>query len=301
MFRTFGAVRRLIREGYITWNFLALALLGLVFQRLRPQRTVDFGPYVLLLANGPSLRGDLQSLDTTAYSSIVAVNAFASSPEFRQTKPSFLILADTFWFDEPETWSLKARQVMEALRYELDWPLQLLFPSQHSKSSAIQYVEKNPNITLVPLPQMLWPRFNAVLAGFDTLGLLTRTHKRVLFWLWKKRLGEVLPNGVAATAIFEILRGRTSRLDIIGLDMSLALDLAVGTDGIVEFVPKHFYGKASTPEVPIGSVENPTMASSYRAIAEKFEVFYLLDEYSKLIGCRVRNLSSGTLLDAFLR
>jgi len=186
---------------------------------------------------------------------------------------------------------------VDAIRKKLSWEMDFFYPAEFSRSTVISELSEIPGLSLRPLNHYSWPSFDSLISAVNLLPQFSSNNRKIVYRLWDMRLATVPPSGVVSNALFELILSGSKKIDILGLDMSMVLDLSVDSDGLTQFLPKHFYGAAGTPEKPMARTN--TMSNSYIKIAEKFESFYLLEGYARHRGCAVRNLSSFTLLDGF--
>jgi len=297
-----GSVRRRLLHHSISVRLFLVGLLGLILLKVAPTSEVgNNDESVLVIANGPSLSHDIKAFDLGNYDASVAVNFFAATDWFEIVRPKYYFIQDPFWFEPLRNLGPKASSVFAGISEKLTWNMELMFPAEYSDCETILALGKNSNITLRPLAQYTWPSFVGLMSTVDLLPHFSQANRRQIFRLWDRGLAQVLTNGVVQTTMFEFIRNGARKIDVLGLDMSMALDLAVDEKGQTQYYPRHFYGKATIPEKPLSGDRANKMADSYRAIAQKFDVFDLLAGYSMHRGCRVRNLSSLTLLDSFPR
>lgn len=296
----FGQMRKIILSLSVSLKLISVGALGYLYQRLWGSMNVaKQEKNILVIANGPSLNHDLPKISRKNFDAVVAVNYFAATAYFTEFKPDYYFIQDPFWFDNIENLTPKARGMLEGIIRELSWPMQLIFPSNYLESEPIKKLSELPLLTLVPLPQYRWPGFHSLISRVDLLPYFSLMNRKLLFRLWDRHLTQILSNGVVQTALFELIRSGIKNIDVLGLDMSMGKELHLDKDGTVNFYPVHFYGAAKTPEEPLAGIKENSMAASYRAIAQKFEVFYLIEEYARARGATITNLSSDSNLDAF--
>jgi len=289
--------RQSLLAASISVRLVLVGFIGLALRLFLPSRVAENrGEPTLLLGNGPSLAQDLNKLELKNYESVAAVNFFAATEWFDVVKPSYYFVQDTYWFDENNLRE-KASLTFDAIRKKLSWEMDFFYPAEFSRSTVISELSEIPGLNLRPLRHHSWPPFASLVSAVDLLPQFSSSNRKIVHRLWDMKLASVPPVGVVSNALFELILSGSKKIDILGLDMSMVLDLRVDSDGSTQFLPKHFYGTAVTPETPLARTN--TMSNSYIKIAKKFESFYLLEGYARHRGCVVRNLSSFTLLDAF--
>ena len=275
--------------------FVACAV-NLVRFNSRPKQ-VEWAPKhetVLVIGNGPSAGPDLRSINLKLYSAKVGVNHFASTDWFLEVRPEYYFIQDGYWFS-PENGAMKqsVRETLIDLDERVDWPMSLFIPAKHFGLFTKLGRISNPLISVKRMTAASLTTGEVVHFAYRSF-----TYQKLIFRLWSHRILPLPATNIVSTALFELLSRGYKKLDIVGLDMSMAQDLQLDRQGKVSFTPSHFYGKADTPEVPKGS-ELDTMALAYEWIASKFRVFDLLAKYSLYLGAEVLNRSSVTLLDSF--
>ncbi len=100
----------------------------------------------LILGNGPSLLNTLENNHNHLCNyDIIAVNFFATTPEYIKYKPDKYVLCDpAFWFDAPiDTILQKVNQLFKTMTETTQWPLQLYLPYQAKKNGKIEEIIKN--------------------------------------------------------------------------------------------------------------------------------------------------------------
>ena len=294
-----GRQRSLVNSLLLSLKITLIGIVGVILKRLQPMQEVGTDGEVLVLANGPSLTTDLPLIDTSVYANVFAVNDFASSSLFPAVRPSEYFMQDPFWFEPRSQMSAATLATVEALANDTKWPMKLYFPAHYWNSETILRLQTSSFITLKPLPQHNWPDFHALLSEYDTLHHLRGNHKTRLFRIWADSRAQFLTNGVIQSLLFELIRSGAERVDLVGLDMSMAREMGLDATRQPRFTPTHFYapeGAAKSNAAGLGA----TMAGAYRGVAQKFELFYLLEEFAKYVRVPIVNLSSDSLLDAFL-
>lgn len=255
----------------------------------------------LIIGNGPGFEGDRSRLRSGDYECVLATNSFAATSYFQEIKPTHYILQDSYWFEDPTKRNSKARTALESLVKKTTWTIQLFVPAQFQTSNTVKELSENPFLTINPMHQSLLPSAWPFLGSTDLRHTLRGGNILLLQKLWTNRLLNVDATGVASTALFELILANVKRIDLVGVDMSMALDLRVSPSGQVGFFPSHFYGTAQTPQPALSGGAKSTMAEEYRAVASKFTTFDLLADFAYRRGIEVTNLSDRSLLDSFPR
>jgi len=246
----------------------------------------------LLCANGPSLVSDLPLIRRESYGQIVVVNAMASTDYFETLRPTAYFIQDRFWFEREPFHEQKVEQMFRALNDKVSWKMALCIPSRYAKQfrTSQQITNKFIEIRSFDGPELKSGHLGTVNDDFNL-----RT--KFLTYLWNRSFLYPPLEGIASTALFELIRTHPVRIDLAGLDMTMGRDLSVDTSGSLGFFPSHFYGKSADRVPDYG----PTIstAHAYFWLSRKFHLFNLLRAYADAQGVTILNRTADTLLDSF--
>jgi hypothetical protein len=106
----------------------------------------------IVLGNGPSLIGTMENnLDCLKNYDLIAVNFFATSPEYVKYRPNKYVLCDpAFWSDSlSEELSPKVSQFYMTIAKVTEWPLELYLPYQAKKCDAIKEIFVNNTLVAI--------------------------------------------------------------------------------------------------------------------------------------------------------
>lgn len=281
-------------------GMLFAAAVGAVIRaKERPTSFVTDVSKALVIGNGPSLEPDNAFLLSREYDCVVAVNTFAATPMHERVKPSHYLLQDRFWFEDRRLHSSMTAETIKALLEKTAWPMELCFPAQFKKSDTIRLLEANSYIGLKPMRQAMLPYVGPFIGSSDLRHKLSKLPLWLLETLWIKRLVTVDPTGVVSTTLFELILSNVRKIDLVGVDMTMALGLSSdATQGIVS-IQSHFYDTKDSPQLSVGLREVGSIAAEYRYIASKFTTFDLLAGLARRLGIQITNRSTGSLLDSF--
>ena len=104
-------------------------------------RKVEGADTLTILANGPSLKDDMNKIDFS-HGHFSVVNFFYKSPYYKMIKPAYYVIADPLFFDE-------MKYIMH-LVIEVDWKMKLFVPYYAWKK--IDFLKKNPNQNIEVIP-----------------------------------------------------------------------------------------------------------------------------------------------------
>ena len=252
------------------------------------------GKPALIVGNGPSAGTDLGAIDYGPFGVRVGVNFFAATDWFERLRPNRYFLQDDYWFEESsDELREKAQRTFDCLNEKVTWGLTLTVPLRYLGSFIQSGRITNSNISI-----------EAMSVGTQRAGDVThfayraRFLKELIFWLWSAGLLALPATNIVSSSLFVLLSEGHKKIDVIGLDMTMANDFALNQQGKLGFFPTHFYGKSSTSE-PSKGTERKSVALAYEWLAKKFRVFDLLASYASYQKAIVTNRSSLTLLDSF--
>lgn len=300
--------RLVLRALQVPRQFIALVKFTVIivvfypFRLLNPAKKIDVrGKKILLVANGPTLENDLKRIHPKEYDEICMVNAASNANLFQELRPSYYFIQDKYWFSQHEQLSPKAQDTGMSINKKLAWDMNLCFPGRYAEQKVLLGELANKHVSFFPLSNDGRLFTISQLFQQDEVHFATGFEREMQFKIWDLGLNSIHKTGIASTAIFELMTGGAQRIDIVGLNMSMADDLSLSETGSQQFRPSHFYGRGSEytegPErVAFGG---GTMAGAYLSIATKFATFDLLADYAKRRKCTITNFSSPTYLDSF--
>lgn len=248
------------------------------------------GKELVILANGPSLRADLDTHPGFfSGKQLMCVNQFVLSNDYECVKPQFYILLDRGYFIEntiPRVAEV-SEQVKLALIRKTTWPITLCCPAEGRNS----HFHRDLTASGIPVK---FAFFNStVVDGF----------KLVRHWLYRRQMGMPPPQNVLIGALMAGLACGFKRIIILGADHSWHQGLEIGEDGKLESFEHHFYDKIPWKVV----VEHPetmhraTIHDYFFILHRTFRSYHLIQEFAGSIGARIINASSVSFIDAFER
>ncbi len=274
--------------------YQALISLMRVFFRFRFRSDLTkihaFGKELVILANGPSLKADLENYPAFFIGKqLLCVNQFVLSNEYDRLKPQYYILLDIGYFAEKTI--PRVAEVRELIKKELisktTWPITLFCPAEGRGS--------------------LFHR-ELVSSGIPiTFAFMNRTVvdgvRSIRHWLYRRQMGMPPPQNVLIGALMAGLACDFSRIVILGADHSWHQGLEIGEDGKLVSAENHFYDKKpwkvaiQHPE----TLQRATIHDYFFNLYRTFRSYHLIEEFAKSRNVKIINASSVTFIDAFDR
>jgi hypothetical protein len=248
------------------------------------------GQELVILANGPSLRADLDNHPGFFTGKVImCVNQFVLSDDYEKLKPGYYVLLDMGFFAEsaiPRVAEVR-EQVKQALKRKTTWRMILCCPVEARNS----HFHKDLVASGIPVEFAFINR--TVVDGV----------KPVRHWLYRRQLGMPPPQNVLIGALMAGLACGFRQIIILGADHSWHLGLEIGKDGRLLSAENHFYDKhpwkvaVEHPETR----ERATLHNYFYILYRTFRSYHLIREYAVSRGIRIINSSSVTFIDAFDR
>lgn len=237
---------------------------------------------LVILANGPSLRGTLDNDRQKLLSrELLAVNFFANTPEFFDLKPRHYVLADPHFFlgssSDPNVERLWRNMA------KVDWEMVLHIPSRFAGEVSSKISGRYISLC----------RFNMTPAE----GVTPLKHS-----LYSKGLAMPRPRNVLIPSLMEAIRMGCKRIFIAGADHSWTQTLGVDDDNRVVSIQPHFYAD--------GKQELKRVASEYQgyhlhdilnSMTVAFRSYFDIARYARTRGVEIINVTPGSFIDAFPR
>lgn len=225
-----------------------------------------------ILANGPSLKDEIDKLDLTSCE-LSVLNDFYKSPKFRMLRPKYYVLADPLYVSDKES--------INGITQNLDWEMVLFVPFSFLKKAGPLRDLSCENVRVIPYNSNTYQ-------GFECL--------RNFFY--KKGLAMPRAQNVLVASIFTGINMGYKEINIYGADHSWTQTLGVNEMNQVCAIDSHFYDKEKVKYLPYNCMK---MHELLRAFAFMFESYHYLRNYADSIGCRIINCTKGSFIDAFER
>lgn len=242
-----------------------------------------------IVGNGPSLKDSINEHEELfKTSTLICVNSFPTTPEFGKLKPEFCVFLDPqFYTPSKENLLPHVKDAIDKLEENTKWPLTLLLPYPAKKADYIVALEKNnPNIRIA--------YFNYT---------IVRSYRFLRNYLFRKNLGMPSSYNVLGACIFLALNIGFKKVYLFGADHTFGQNLYVDEQNQVCMIHKHFYSDGKPLITPIYTnslkTEKMNIAQYYELCMKTFQVYYILENYSRLLGAKIFNATPGSYIDAF--
>lgn len=239
------------------------------------------GGTVVVLANGPSLRGTIEQYGQKLKAMpTVAVNFMANAPEFVMLQPRYYVLADPHFFVGLD------QENVESLWRNLsrvEWDLTLYVP--RTRLNAARKLLGKSCVKLVP--------YNFV--GVEGFAWFERM-------AYSSGLGMPRPRNVLIPALMAALSAGYTKIYITGADHSWMETIRVTDDNRVVSVQPHFYTDSQAEQT-----RSATEYRGYRlhqildSFRIAFESYHHLQRYAAYHHIEILNATPGSYIDAFAR
>lgn len=248
-----------------------------------PYQPLHNGESVYILANGPSLKDELEGLfnDGVPLENSLVVNYFVETDYFTRIKPKYYCLADPA-FNRRKLLNDRDRHVYELLDEKVDWPI-TLFVWKEAESMVTEFIN-NPQIKVVGLSILMY-------RGFDT--------KRYKYY----KIGKAVPSYVNVTimGLYALLNMGYSTIYLYGVDHSFLAGLGVNDNNRLCIVDKHFYGVEKYEFQP---KEDGSLWTTKDFVYDKYLTFVeheVMRGYADYLGAQIINCTRDSWIDAYVR
>nr|WP_321486338.1 hypothetical protein [uncultured Draconibacterium sp.] len=247
---------------------------------------------ITVLANGPSLKSDLESIveeHNLNKKEFVVLNFFAFDNIFFELEPKYYCFADHMFFIENSHRNEEVFKLYKILNTYVDWDLEIFIPLGSFDSFVDKARFTNKHITIRKVNNTFYTGNNSFKHFFYKNGLST------------PRL-----QTVAILAIYVALNKGFTDIDVYGIDHTFFDNLTVDNQNRLCNKERHFYSPEDSDVVlkPILRNDNNqpfTIAEYISAISEMFKSHDLLSGYSKYLNAIITNRTSKSLVDSYNR
>lgn len=243
------------------------------------------GKTVKILANGPSLKDDLNNLVET--DSVSALNFFCLNDAFWSIKPNHYVLADPAFF-RLEIPAENVARLYEAIG-KIDWEIIFYVPLRFY-SVFKEKVKSNTNV---------------VIKTFYRFPLMSEnTPKSIEKFLYKHGWGAPSAQNVLIPSIFLMINEGYEKIYLYGADHSWISQMAVNDKNQVCLTDRHFYDKREPVMKPWLTINGEPFK-----MHELMKIFYIvflnyqnLNNYAKSLGnISIINMTKDSFIDSFER
>ena len=252
-----------------------------IMSRRPSPKSRDRKDTIIIMGNGPSLRDAMeQDRDVLMAYPRLAVNLSALTPDFRDLRPDYYILADIAFFLKEKTG--KVPQLWEALR-SVDWQMTLFLPATARKMPEVKSLPENITLKFYNLTPA---------EGF----------RCVMHPLYDSGLAMPRPRNVLIPSIISSMREGFRKIVLIGADHNWSKTLWVTERNRVVSVQPHFY-KDDDAELRRAEeiFKNVHIHDVYENYAIAFRSYFNVKAYADRRGVEILNATPGSFIDAFPR
>lgn len=252
-----------------------------IMSRRPSPKSRDRKDTIIIMGNGPSLRDAMeQDRDVLMAYPRLAVNLSALTPDFRDLRPDYYILADIAFFLKEKTG--KVPQLWEALR-SVDWQMTLFLPATARKMPEVKSLPANITLKFYNLTPAEGFRF-------------------VMHPLYDSGLAMPRPRNVLIPSIISSMREGFKKIVLIGADHNWSKTLWVTERNCVVSVQPHFY-KDDDAELRRAEeiFKNVHIHDVYENYAIAFRSYFNVKAYADRRGVEILNATPGSFIDAFPR
>ncbi|ADY34684.1 hypothetical protein Bacsa_0071 [Phocaeicola salanitronis DSM 18170] len=244
---------------------------------------------VAVLANGPSLKGVIPTLQTDpVFQGVdyIVMNYFAFEDIFFKIKPIHYCLADPMFFKETHR-KQEAQHLFAVLQKNVDWDLNIYIPSVYLNAFKAFSHLSNPHLHIVPLNYLEYK-------GFE----------RFRFFFYRKGMAIPRIETVAQMCIYVGINSGYSTVRVYGVDHNFFETLCVDENNHLCNRDTHFYDKKEVSLKPLKRNDNGKYwkVSEYIAYwGRLFESHDILADYSKYSNVTILNCTKSSFIDSYER
>lgn len=262
-------------------NAATLLKVAVMSRQPSPKAAGQQNKEIIIMGNGPSLRGNLDNdMGKLRESDLLSVNFAPNTPEFRLLKPCIHVLADGVFFNPGNNANVK--ELWKNLG-NVDWEIILYIPAN---------LRKNP--LLKGLPENITVKYFNLTPAEGSNWLVRR--------LVDKGLAMPRPRNVLIPSIISAIREGYASIKLIGADHSWSKTLWVDDENRVMSVQPHFY---KDNEKELKRVEQVGQAmhlhQMYESLSIAFRSYFDIKDYADSRGIKIYNSTPGSFIDAFPR
>ena len=241
----------------------------------------------IILANGPSLKEDVDKLENLPEVDYFVVNFFALSDHFMRLKPNYYVFADDAFWNSEEAMHRQAviqrRELMKQFN-RVNWEMNLFVPHKGINSPVLKNLKSNPYIKLI---------------SYNT-GTFEGASRLQLF-LYKKNICMPTTQNVLIPSIYLAINSGYRKIELYGADFSWTRSICVNIENLLCQIDDHFYDKENVKISPVlGYVDRPYRMHNYlNDLASMFYGCWQVRDYADALGVKILNHNKYSFIDAF--
>jgi len=257
--------------------------------RLRVSKSLLRGRSVAIVANGPTLRSDLERMQRSVkVDEYICVNHLADTDLFTQLRPKMYVFSDPYFYSKDASNELVAARMatFENINSKCDWPMIIVMPNGSSVESFAEKFERNPHL------QVCW--FNGT--GFPA------NYNALLGKLWDFGLCDP-PGNVLVQSLYLCGFMRTNEVFLLGANWSFHTNIEVD-QRTNEFykVRNHVYGTRKELSFTCHrKIERANLEHEFRSLYVGFKELRASWDYLSARKVKVVNFTENSFIDVFPR
>jgi hypothetical protein len=244
----------------------------------------------ILLANGPSLKDDIDKvIEESKTSEVYVLNFFAATEYFTKIKPEYYVLTDRlYWSQTANDDFKKDNENLFICLDRVDWKMNLVCPESGYKWIS-ERLASNKNIRIIKVHSV------NIEFKFESINL---------FALNQNLVTPHLINGLVLVLWHAIIQ-KTPKIEIYGADFSLFKEYYVNQESNEVYNSMtHFYKNTKAQKIVAQKYPNEPKKMLHTKLLQTWSSFYqmyLLSKLGKIRNIKIINCSSNSYLDCFER
>lgn len=240
-------------------------------------KLVENAKLLSILANGPSLKEELKSLDLEN-GDFMVLNDFCNSQLFQNIKPKYYILADPWYFENPTIFTI--------LQEKTKWAMKLFVPYYTWNKFFLKRKDLSEYISIIPFVVINYKGFEAF-----------------RFWIYGHGLSMPRPQNVLVPAIFNGINMGYEQIRLYGVDHSWIESIRVNNKNEVCQTDSHFYDEEEQQLRPWckSSGEQYKLFEILNDLSQTFKSYFQISKYALYKRCGIINCTKKSYIDAFER
>ena len=243
---------------------------------------------VIVLANGPSLRQDLDKYESKiSLCNTIAVNLFVLTEDFIRIKPDYYIFLDVVFLKKdtlPRVAEVREKMLL-AFKQNLKWEMVLLLPAEGRNSFFHkQLLEVN-----LPVKFVFFNRTSIY-------GLTGISH-----CIYSRGWGMPPPQNVLIGALMAAIHIGFQKIYVLGADHSWLQEISIDEKGVMLINDKHFYNPEGKklPKHHGESLEQFKIHQYLNELSRTFKSHIMVQDFAKKKSVEIINASSISYIDAY--
>ena len=250
---------------------------------------------LVVLGNGPSLKAQMDRLQTLDQFDFLGVNYFACTDAYEKFKPtSYVIASPQYWIkDNQEEWNSTRNKVFQCLIAKTKWECNFFVPVIAKKDK--KWVKMMAANSFIKINYINLSPIDGNIAYFKK---------------WMKRFMVCpRPHNVLVPSILCAINMGYKDVYLAGADHSWIPEISVTKNNEVLIAQKHFYGDQhatnsllsdkAKPMYSPGSQSTFKLHQVLQKFYYSFKSYWILKEYAHMHNCNIYNLLDNSYIDAF--